>query len=138
MTWNRTKCHTNPDFLVFLLFDFFSTFSSSESDEKTFLPTYLTRLGSWEITTTYNSILKLKDYRDFIQGKQTYFSRSARSLTMLSGSIPLLTRDSSLVSFSISCSVISFLGNDRGVKFFAHCLRRSFPSRTTLPGFTFC
>lgn len=62
----------------------------------------------------------------------TYFSRAARIFTISSGSIPLLSFDSWALSGSFVSSMLSSFCVGRGVNFWAHCLRRSFPSRTTL------
>lgn len=126
----RDKGFTHPDF--FRLFFFkasFSTSSSSESDEKTFLQRiYIYTLSNPCIYASTDTPRR----HSIIQSTGTYFSLAARWLTISSGSIPLLFWDSSCVSFSFSSFLLSFFGTGRGVNFSDHFLRRSFTSRTTL------
>ena len=105
----------------------FSAFSSSESDKKTFLQKKETESAQM---STRNVYACTKSRMEGSLKNMTYFSWAASSCTMLSGSISLL----SSLSWGISITFWMLLsGRDGlGVSFWAHCLRRSFPSRTTL------
>lgn len=112
--------------LLFLDVGCFSC-SSSESDEKTFLHTI-----EYRFSRTGKSMRRPELPINQEMQQITYFSRAARIFTISSGSIPLLSFDSWASSGSFVSSMLSSFCLGRGVNFWAHCLRRSFLSRTTL------
>ena len=109
----------------FLLVGFTSAFSSSESDKKTFLQRdYI----------IFVRILKQTHRHMNTERRDTsYFSRAASTLTISFGSIPSLAIDSCVSASSASLALWPFR-DGLGVKFWAHFLRRSLSSRTTLNG----